>query len=119
MIGAGKTNTPELKQKALDHLWLPFTQWNDMALAGGPTIMAEASGCQAIDSEGKMYLDGISALEAAVVGHRNMEMIDAVYGQMKRMAFLDVFRYASEPAIELAAAKRWKQRSKWRDNITI
>ena len=29
-----------LKQKALDHLWMPYTQWNDLNEAGGPTINA-------------------------------------------------------------------------------
>lgn len=97
-----KADTNLLKQKALDHLWMPYTQWNDMAAEGGPTIMVEAAGCRVTDSEGKTYLDGISALEAAVAGHRNMQIIDAAYEQMKQMEFLDVFRYASVPAIELA-----------------
>jgi adenosylmethionine-8-amino-7-oxononanoate aminotransferase len=54
------------------------------------------------DVSGKEYIDGISALEAMVVGHGREELVDAAANQMRALAFLDVFRYLSVPAIELA-----------------
>ncbi|MCP4164825.1 MAG: aminotransferase class III-fold pyridoxal phosphate-dependent enzyme [Chloroflexi bacterium] len=44
-----------------------------------------------------------SFLEACVAGHIRPELADAAYEQMQRLEFFDVFRYASPPAIELAA----------------
>jgi adenosylmethionine-8-amino-7-oxononanoate aminotransferase len=95
--------TAELKQLALDHLWMPYTQWQELAQAGGPTIIASASGCRMTDSDGMTYLDGISALEAAVAGHGRPEIVEAVTRQLQTLSFLDVFRYASETQIRLAA----------------
>jgi adenosylmethionine-8-amino-7-oxononanoate aminotransferase len=77
-------DTLTLKQKALDHLWMPYTQWTELKAQGGPTVMVEAEGVYIFDSEGKRYLDGISALEASIVGHRNRELIGTCREQMTR-----------------------------------
>ncbi len=70
---------------------------------GGPPVLVGAEGTYMVDSDGNRYLDGVSALEACVAGHIRPELADAAYEQMQRLEFLDVFRYASPPAIELAA----------------
>ncbi|MCY4194442.1 MAG: aminotransferase class III-fold pyridoxal phosphate-dependent enzyme, partial [bacterium] len=36
------------------------------------------------------------------IGHGRTRLADVAADQMKKLAFLDVFRYASEPGIELA-----------------
>lgn len=70
---------------------------------GGPAVIVEAEGCTMIDSDGKRYLDGVGALEACVAGHCRQELADTAYAQMQKLEFLDVFRYTSPPATQLAA----------------
>jgi adenosylmethionine-8-amino-7-oxononanoate aminotransferase len=55
------------------------------------------------DSEGNRYLDGVGALEACVAGHCRQSLADVAYAQMNTLEFLDVFRYTSPPAVNLAA----------------
>jgi adenosylmethionine-8-amino-7-oxononanoate aminotransferase len=88
---------------ALDHLWMPYSRWSDFAAEGGPRIMVRGEGCRVWDSEGREYLDGIGALEACAVGLGRAEIADAVADQLRELSFLDLFRYASRPAVELAA----------------
>jgi adenosylmethionine-8-amino-7-oxononanoate aminotransferase len=88
---------------ALDHLWMPFQPPQPYAGDGGPRIMVAAQGCWMVDSDGNRYLDGVSALEAAIAGHRRADLAKVAYDQMVALEFLDVFRYASPPAVRLAA----------------
>ena len=96
-------DTQALKQQARDHLWMAYQPPTPFETIGGPTVMVEAEGCVMFDSDGKRYLDGVGALEACVAGHRRQSLAEIAYAQMQRLEFLDVFRYASPPAIELAA----------------
>jgi adenosylmethionine-8-amino-7-oxononanoate aminotransferase len=96
-------NTQELKAKAARHLWMAYQPPEPYAAEGGPPVLVAAEGTWMVDTEGNRYLDGVSALEACVAGHIRPELADAAYQQMQQLEFLDVFRYASSPAIELAA----------------
>ena len=96
-------NTTELKAKASRHLWMAYQPPEPYAAEGGPPVLVTAEGAWMVDTEGKRYLDGVSALEACVAGLIRPELADAAYQQMQQLEFLDVFRYASPPAIELAA----------------
>lgn len=66
-------------------------------------MLVSAEGSWMVDTDGKRYLDGVSALEACVAGHIRPELAEAAYRQMQQLEFLDVFRYTSPPAINLAA----------------
>lgn len=92
-----------LKQAARDHLWMPFTQLADVIADDGPRIICRAEGCRLYDVEGRSYIDGVSALEAMVAGHGRRELLEAAVRQYERVAFMDLFRYAAPPQIELAA----------------
>ena len=96
-------NTRELKAKASRHLWMSYQPPEPYAAEGGPPVLVTAEGTWMVDTEGNRYLDGVSALEACVAGHIRPELADTAYRQMQQLEFLDVFRYASPPAIELAA----------------
>jgi len=96
-------HTQGLKIKAHRHLWMAYQPPAPFADQGGPPIIVAAEGTWMVDSQGKRYLDGVSALEACVAGHIRPELAEAAYRQMQQLEFLDVFRYASPPAIELAA----------------
>lgn len=93
---------PALRRAALDHLWMPFTQSPSFGDAGGPPILVQGEGVRVTDIEGKTYLDGIGAMEACAVGHRRRELIDAAVAQYGELEFVDTFRFASVPAIQLA-----------------
>ncbi len=92
-------NTQELKAKASRHLWMAYQPPEPYAAEGGPPVLVAAEGTWMVDTEGKRYLDGVSALEACIAGHIRPELADAAYQQMQQLEFLDVFRYASPPAI--------------------
>jgi adenosylmethionine-8-amino-7-oxononanoate aminotransferase len=94
-------DTHRLRRAANAHLWSSFSGLAE-ASDDEPTILVRGEGSRVIDSEGRSYIDGISALEAMVVGHGRTELVDAAARQMGQLAFLDLFRYASVPAIELA-----------------
>jgi adenosylmethionine-8-amino-7-oxononanoate aminotransferase len=95
--------TTRLQRLALDHLWMAYQPPVPFEADGGPRVIVAAEGTWMVDSEGRRYLDGVSALEACVAGHIRPELADVAYRQMQQLEFLDVFRYASPPAIELAA----------------
>lgn len=92
-----------LRQTALDHLWMPFSQSRSYAELGGPPILVSGEGVRVTDIDGKTYLDGIGAMEACAVGHHRQELIDAAIAQYEALEFVDTFRWASVPAIQLAA----------------
>ena len=96
-------DTQALKAKARRHLWMAFQPPEPFAADGGPPVLVEAEGTWMVDSDGKRYLDGVSALEACIAGHIRPELADAAARQMGSLEFLDVFRYTSPPAVELAA----------------
>ncbi len=97
------TETVRLTQLARDHLWMPFTQLNDLVQDNGPRVICRAEGSYLYDTEGRAYLDGVSALEAMVAGHGRKQLLDAAIRQYEQVAFIDLFRYATPSQIELAA----------------
>jgi adenosylmethionine-8-amino-7-oxononanoate aminotransferase len=91
-----------IKQQARDHLWMPYTQLNDLIADDGPRIIAQGCGSRLTDIEGRSYLDGVSALEAMVAGHGRQELLDAAVRQYQQVAFIDLFRYTTVSQIDLA-----------------
>lgn len=98
----GAHDTRALKQAALKHLWMAFSRRDLLEAEDGPIVLVGAEGSHVFDSDGRTYLDGISALEAMAVGHGRDELAEAAAQQFRSLAFIDVFRYASVPAIALA-----------------
>lgn len=96
-------DTEALKRKARDHLWMAYQPPIPFENVGGPRVLIEAEGCWMTDSEDNRYLDGVGALEACVAGHCRQSLADVAYAQMNTLEFLDVFRYTSPPAVNLAA----------------
>lgn len=95
--------TIRLQQLARQHLWMPFTQLADLIADDGPRVICRADGSYLYDTDGKAYLDGVSALEAMVAGHGREALLDAAIRQYQQVAFIDLFRYATPSQIELAA----------------
>ena len=101
-VPAQALDVEALRRAALDHLWMPFAQSHSYAEYGGPPILVSGEGVRVTDIHGKTYLDGIGAMEACAVGHHRQELIDAAVGQYDQLEFVDTFRWASVPAIQLA-----------------
>lgn len=83
------------------NLWPAFSHPNN-PFGEDPIIFSQGKGCWLTDSKGKSYLDGVGALEAMVVGHGRKRLADIAARQMETLPFLDVFRYTSQPALDLA-----------------
>jgi adenosylmethionine-8-amino-7-oxononanoate aminotransferase len=83
------------------HLWPAFSSPMD-PFNGAPIVLSRGDGCWITDEQGRQYLDGVGALEAMVAGHGRVRLAEVARKQMEMLAFLDVFRYTSRPALELA-----------------
>jgi len=91
----------ELKDaQTLRHIVLDFRQMTEFVRH--PLIMAGADGVRYYDLEGKSYLDGISGIFVATVGHNNRRVIEAIKAQLDRISFAPPLHATNVPAIELA-----------------
>ncbi|MDP4034194.1 MAG: aminotransferase class III-fold pyridoxal phosphate-dependent enzyme, partial [Pseudorhodobacter sp.] len=70
------------------NLWLHFTRTDDW-LGPNPTVpvLDRGEGCYVWDTNGKRYLDGLSALFCLQVGYGRQEMVDAAATQMAKLPF--------------------------------
>lgn len=83
-------------------LWMPFDGAGGARLGEQP-ILVHGEGVWLTGKDGRRYLDGVGALEAMAVGHGCRRLVDAATKQLSELAFLDLFRYTSEPALDLSA----------------
>lgn len=93
-----------LRTLAEQHLWLPYSPPGRQGPQGAPIrVFTRAQGCTLWDSSGRSYIDGISALEAMILGQGDDELIRVMSEQASELVFIDVFRAAAPAQIELAA----------------
>ncbi len=87
------------------NLWLHFTRTADW-LGDHPSIpvLDRGQGCYVWDTDGKRYLDGLSALFCVQVGYGRPEMVQAAAQQMAKLPFATNWSTAHQPAIDLAGA---------------
>lgn len=86
----------------LDRLWRPFSSPSAAVDEGGPLLFVRGEGVWLETADGRRYLDGVGALEAMAIGHGRAELAAVAERQMRELAFLDVFRHVSQPALDLA-----------------
>jgi adenosylmethionine-8-amino-7-oxononanoate aminotransferase len=67
-----------------------------------PLIMARADGVSYWDVNGKHYLDALSGIYVASVGHNNRRVIDAIKGQLDRLTFSPAMHGTNPVAVQLA-----------------
>ena len=91
-----------VKQAALDHLWFPMQQWDDLAQDGGPIVIVEGKGAKLRDIDGKWYYDGVAGQMLVNAGHGWDEIGQALAEQVSRIHYAGAFYYATPPAIALA-----------------
>lgn len=97
-----KAEADKLRKAALDHLWIPMRQYNDVVEEGGPTIIVDGDGVRVKDINGKSYIDGLGGLFLIQVGHGRKEIADAVFEQLSSVHYANTFAYATIPVIRLA-----------------
>ena len=83
------------------HLWHPFTQMQGWA-ESDPLVIERAEGTNLIDSEGRVYIDGVSSLWANVHGHRHPLIDQAIREQLDRVAHTTMLGLTHPAAAELA-----------------
>lgn len=97
-------DTEHLRRLASQHLWMPYSPPGAQGAAFNEIqLIARGKGVTVWDTDGREYLDGISALEAAILGHGDEEIIEAIEAQARELTFLDLFRFAAPVQAELAA----------------
>ena len=89
------------KQGNADHLWLHFSRMSTYATKPVPTI-ERGDGAYIWDTNGRMYLDGLSGLFAVQAGHGRVELAEAAATQARKLAFFPIWSFAHPTAIELS-----------------
>lgn len=83
-------------------MWPPFSPPTAELDPAGLPVLVKGEGVWLTGNDGRRYLDGVGALEAMAVGHGRTRLVEVAARQMQDLAFLDVFRYTSEPSLALA-----------------
>ncbi|WP_419918054.1 aspartate aminotransferase family protein [Candidatus Poriferisocius sp.] len=67
-------------------------------------VVTEARGCTIKSADGRLFLDFISGIAVANVGHSHPKVVQAVQDQMARYAHVNVYgRFALPPQVEIAS----------------
>ncbi len=94
--------TADLVQADREHVLHPVVSLYDLEKTG-PFILVEGHGVFVRDSEGKEYIDGMSALWNVNAGHGRKEIGQAAAAQMGKLAFAPSFwGLGNPPSIQLA-----------------
>ncbi len=100
-MNPGNKTIEQLKDKAREFLWHPFTQMQEY-VEEEPVIIDRAEGITLIDIEGQRYIDGVSSLWVNVHGHRKPEIDEAIKAQVDRVSHSTLLGLSNVPAVELA-----------------
>ena len=84
----------------LKHIILDFMQMQEFVKE--PFILNKADGIRYEDVNGKSYIDGISGIFVATLGHNNRRVIDAMKDQLDQMSFAPPLHGTNPPAVKLA-----------------
>ncbi|PRB71613.1 aspartate aminotransferase family protein [Arthrobacter sp. MYb213] len=90
------------QQAARDHLWMHMARHSGLHDGGTVPIISRGSGHKIYDDQGKEYIDGLSGLFVVNAGHGRAELAEAAAKQAEKLAFMPLWSYAHEPAIDLA-----------------
>lgn len=96
-------DTTDLRELDRRHVWHPFTQQQGWEQDEPPLIIERGDGTTLVDTDGKLYIDGVSSLWCTVHGHRRSEIDEAVRAQLDRVAHTTMLGLSHPSAIELAA----------------
>ncbi len=92
----------DLSDRASKHLWMHFTRMSTYHEGASVPIIVRGEGAYIYDDRGRRYLDGLSGLFTAQMGHGRKELAEAAARQAGTLAHFPIWSYANPPAIELA-----------------
>ncbi len=93
--------TADLAAADRRYLWHPFTQQQGWC-EEPPVVIEQAEGTNLYDTDGNVYIDGVSSLWCNVHGHRHPAIDAAVRAQLDRVAHSTMLGLSHQSAIELA-----------------
>jgi adenosylmethionine-8-amino-7-oxononanoate aminotransferase len=96
------TSTAELAAIDRRHVWHPFTQQQGWCEEEPPIVVDRAEGTNLVDTDGNVYIDGVSSLWCNVHGHRHPAIDAAIREQLDRVSHSTMLGLSHEPAIRLA-----------------
>ncbi len=85
---------------SLENQWMPFS--GNREFKNSPRLLVKAEGMYYENHEGQKILDGSSGLFNCCAGHGRMEIIDAIYEQLKQCAYAPPFQVSNPASFELA-----------------
>lgn len=92
----------EILRRQLQYKWAPFTRIRYLE-AHGVVPIVRGEGVRVYDADGREYIDAHAALWLVNVGYGRSEIVEAVYRQMRELAWFSSFEnYTNLPSIELA-----------------
>ncbi len=91
------------------HLWHPFTQQLSWCEEEPPLVIEHAEGTNLYDTEGNVYIDGVSSLWCNVHGHRHPEIDQAIAEQLRRVAHSTMLGLSHAPRSSSPSAS-WRMR---------
>ncbi len=94
--------TSDLIEADRRHLWHPFTQQQSWCGEEPLLVVDQAEGTNLYDTDGNVYIDGVSSLWCNVHGHRHPGIDAAIRAQLDRVAHSTLLGLSHQPAIELA-----------------
>ncbi len=89
-----------LSEDVMKHIVLDFKQMS--AFIQDPVVMSRADGVWYEDVNGKRYLDALSGVFVATVGHNNRRVIEAMKAQLDQIAFAPPLHATNDKAVQLA-----------------
>lgn len=95
-----KSNDKSNDKQWMESHWMPFTGNRDFK--ANPRLLARGSGMYYWDQHGNQILDGSSGLFCCAAGHSRPEIAEAVYAQLKEMAYGPPFQVGHSLSFVLA-----------------
>src|SRR2546427_1403763 len=85
--------------QTIPHLFLDFMQVRGFAKAR--LVFVGGGGIRLTDTAGRRYIDGLSGVFVASLGHGNMPVIEAMMAQARQLAFAPPLHGTNLPALKL------------------
>ncbi|MGE0539525.1 MAG: aspartate aminotransferase family protein [Dehalococcoidia bacterium] len=89
--------------RGLAHLWVHTQQYTELAKPDGLKVFVQGEGVWLTDQRGRRFMDAMSGLWVVNAGHGRAELGEVAAQQMRDLAYVNTFAYASRPAVDLAS----------------
>ena len=91
----------DVRNAALNHLWMHNKSWAASAETGGPALISGGSGIRVTDAEGHEWIDVNGGYMCVNIGYGRRELAEAMREQMSKLAYFPQGA-TTQPLVELA-----------------